>query len=358
MPCGCNEIIKDEGPKRKNGPFSQCIFCAQKHADEALCAMNEFAYDLENRSFIHGSLRSIVNHTFRVWPSIASKARKAALSWQNADYAESRRMLWDAIIDIDAEIRRMDPEIDSRITTLEADPVDVIIPLGPGSVDGQNDELKILLRSLEICCTGVGRIIIVTDCPPDWLDPDTVCILPMGDKHDDNKDANLIDKTLAAIEKFNVKSFIWMADDNVIMRPLDLREAPKVFNNRTRSSFTDQRIWHNRMRHTFDVFPQLTCNFDSHTPQPFKNAAKLLQAMRSVNYQAKPGLCIMTAFYAAMGEIDGGIDQNTVKTTAGKDFDGDIDTRLYLGYDDKGFPSIKRKLFSIFYDHSHYEAKK
>ena len=108
MSCGCQKNpnspeIKTESSvvadtwkyKRptKTRPMDQCIFCAQKHADEALAAMGEYTYELENRSFVHGSIRAVVNHTFREWPAIAIKARKAALLWQSAEFAKARGIL-------------------------------------------------------------------------------------------------------------------------------------------------------------------------------------------------------------------------------------------------------------------------
>ena len=101
--------------ERRPKPLEQCLFCAQKHADEALVAMNEFTYDLENRSFIHGSLRSVVNHTFKAWPDIAYKARDAAIKWQEARFDEARKSLDDVIRMIDETILVENPDIKERI---------------------------------------------------------------------------------------------------------------------------------------------------------------------------------------------------------------------------------------------------
>ena len=100
---------------KKGGPLEQCLFCAQKHADEALVTMNEFMYEQENRSFVHGSLRAIVNHTFKNWRDIAAKAREAALLWQEAKFLEAHYVLDEVIAMLDKEIRRVNPEIDERI---------------------------------------------------------------------------------------------------------------------------------------------------------------------------------------------------------------------------------------------------
>ena len=122
MACGCNKIRKDaqnnEAPRR-TGPLDQCLFCAQKHADEALVAMNEFMYRTENRSFVHGSLRAVVNHTFKTWPGIATKAREAALLWQEARFKEAQEKLEVVIKDIDDALLSENPEIQERIKEME-----------------------------------------------------------------------------------------------------------------------------------------------------------------------------------------------------------------------------------------------
>ena len=96
-------------------PLDQCLFCAQKHVDEALAAMNEFMYEQENRSFVHGAIRSAVNHTFKEWPSIAKIARESALLWQQARFAEAQDKLREAAAQIDAQLLADNPEIKARL---------------------------------------------------------------------------------------------------------------------------------------------------------------------------------------------------------------------------------------------------
>ena len=99
MACGCTRHDNaDNGDKpTRPTPTTQCLLCAQKHADEALIAMREFTYDIENRSFIHGSLRAIVLHTYKAWTDIAETARKAALAWQDGDRTMAESLLMNAI---------------------------------------------------------------------------------------------------------------------------------------------------------------------------------------------------------------------------------------------------------------------
>lgn len=103
MACGCREHIRKEGgmaPEKTAGrptPTAQCLFCAQKHADEALAAIREYTYEVENRSFVHGALRSIVLHTYKDYKDIASKAREAALLWQDRKWEEAEKALLEAV---------------------------------------------------------------------------------------------------------------------------------------------------------------------------------------------------------------------------------------------------------------------
>ncbi len=99
MACGCTRHNKlDNGDKStRQTPTTQCLLCAQKHADEALIAMHEFTYEIENRSFIHGSLRAIVLHTYKAWRDVAETARNAALAWQDGDKANAEKLLANAI---------------------------------------------------------------------------------------------------------------------------------------------------------------------------------------------------------------------------------------------------------------------
>lgn len=137
MACGCKKSTASQEAKAEAAvaentwhynrpsttrPLDQCLFCAQKHADEALCCMNEFMYEQENRSFVHGSIRSVVNHTFKDWPHIARVARESALLWQEARFKEAQEKLKEAASRIDAELLLANPEIKARIDAAKEKP--------------------------------------------------------------------------------------------------------------------------------------------------------------------------------------------------------------------------------------------
>jgi len=104
MSCGCHSVKTDAKTSQRPTPTTQCLYCAQKHADEALAAMHEYTYEVENRSFVHGALRSIVLHTYKNYKDVASIARNAALAWQDGRWGDAEKRLVEAIKLIYAKI--------------------------------------------------------------------------------------------------------------------------------------------------------------------------------------------------------------------------------------------------------------
>lgn len=240
---------------------------------------------------------------------------------------------------------------------------DIIIPLGSGS-KSDNDELRILLRSLEANAIGLGRIIVVSDCAPSWLDRSRVTVLKMGDAHAHNKDANLIDKTIAAIREFNLDSFCWFADDNVLMQPLCLSDIPIIRNRRSKSDFADDGIWHRRVFRTFEwaesLGVHLTHNYETHVPQYFTHARDLAARLANVDYQTPPGLSIMTLFRVLLGDVPKLSEpQDAWKETYQEDCSGKHIplAKTFVGYNDAGFSTgLRKRLFEAFPARSIYES--
>ena len=104
MSCGCHSVKTDAKTSQRPTPTTQCLYCAQKHADEALAAMREYTYEVENRSFVHGALRSVVLHTYKDYKDVASVVRGAALAWQDGRWGEAEKRLVDAVKLIYAKI--------------------------------------------------------------------------------------------------------------------------------------------------------------------------------------------------------------------------------------------------------------
>lgn len=362
MPCSCHGA-KGEVVQSRVLPDDPCTVCASKHINLAATAWGEFTYELDNREFVAGHLRLAAEHLKVNHKMLALDVRDAAIAIEmardkhKAEIANRIKVLQAAVrVAFNLEHPDVFDRLDKLAPVHTPGTVDFIIPLSNGS-PFNNDELRILLRSIERNCTALGRIIIVSDCAPAWLDRSAVEVFERPDTERHNKDANLINKTLDAIEAYGVKSFIWSCDDHVVMKPLDLRVAPKLFNPRGPAAFTGEHTWHKRMRNTFNTFPSLKCNFDTHTPQPFVHAALLPKAMRGVDYMTEPGLCILTTFYSVLGETGGALNQHDYKMTAEGPVPPTFDpaAKLYFGYNDTGFSGVRDKLFNIFSEKSRFE---
>ena len=214
--------------------------------------------------------------------------------------------------------------------------IDIVIPLSCESFSG-NLELRLALRSIDRFAAGAGKVWIIGDTIPDWLQ--NVRILTVPDRHCHNKDANIIDKLLAAVsEKDLSRRFVFWSDDQIALYRFILNDLIPVYNRRNRQDFQSDRIWHRRMRNTFDWLQKqnitLNWNWDSHVPQIMqKNLFKKL--MQYLNYQTEPGYCINTLYFGLL-RTQPGLEQSRIKTTCESTqyYKKLPAERLFLGYND------------------------
>lgn len=242
-------------------------------------------------------------------------------------------------------------------------PIDYIIPLGDGS-RSDNDELRILLRSLDRNAENLGRIIIVSQCAPEWLR--NVIVVPMDDPLPRNKDGNIINKILAGIRMVGVNGeFVWSADDLALVRPVDISTLPPIYNRNGRAHFAEEarkpkHRWHERMARTFDLAEslgfKLECNYEAHAIQRI-NASELLGAIRKVDYESGIGYGIMTLF-AMLTDRMGGEPQERWKTCheTEESAKANFGCVPFVQYNDKSFLNgLRSRLFQVFPMKSRYE---
>ena len=239
--------------------------------------------------------------------------------------------------------------------------IPILVPLGNGSRFG-NDELRILLRSIDRNVVDAGTVYLMTEHCPEWVD--NVVVVPLGDPYTSNKDANLHYKTLTTIERHGIGRFCWCADDNVFMRPMRLEGMPVVHNHRSYKYFCEnnpESRWRARIRNTFEwavsrgVF--LEHNFEGHVPQLFDGQA-LVKGMHGVDYTTQPGLTIYTTWRVVTDTWHESVDQNEVKTTVETNFIDYKFDKPFLGYNDLGFGSgLREKLLAMFPERSRFEKE-
>lgn len=236
---------------------------------------------------------------------------------------------------------------------------DVIIPLGTGS-RSDNDELRILLRSIERNYLDRNRVIIACENLPAWCS-DRVVHVKAADTEAHNKDANLHAKVLAAIGQCEVGKFMFCADDNVFMQPVLDIGMPVLHNPRTAADFTATSRWRIRMLNTFEFAKAngvpIKYNYECHAPQLFDGPA-VHDAMSSIDFRKQPGLCIYTTWRVVTDTWRDSLDQHIYKETAESDTCLSSLTygKMFLGYNDSGFSAgLRERLLALFPDKSEYE---
>lgn len=356
MACGCSKRKESSDSRErqyemppakiqslKTTPTEQCIYCAGKHLAEAWECWHEQGYRQEDLRHIQGALRAIVLHTFSKWSGISKMARDCAVTLQHADFGTFDRQLATLCDLYDEAFAKEEPEVQRRIDMARED-CDIVIPLGPGSAY-ENMELRFLLRSIEENASGVGRVIVVSTCAPEWLSAN-VEVLKVPDELGDNKDGNLLKKTIRAIETYGIRNMTWCADDNIFLQPTRLSTIPTIVNNRTRDVFKSKGgRWAARVMSTFDWADgrgvHLDHSLESHCPQTFLGADQLPALMKDVDYVAQP-ITIMTCFHVLLGTWDGNIYgkewQQVVKDTYEMPTGAFTPpTKRFVGYGDDGY---------------------
>ena len=234
--------------------------------------------------------------------------------------------------------------------------VDLIIPLGNGS-KSDNDELKILLRSVERNGVGVRNVIVVTDAPPTWLTG--VRIVDQGDPLPKTKDGNILGKMLAAITSDGVSDeFAWSSDDCALLKPFDFATLPPTYNGRGKEDFpADGSIWQRRVRRTFELLESrglaLAHNYESHMPHRYPTR-KVIRALRNVDFRSGIGYSTNTLIHGLLG-ITGGFDQKIFKETCERESGWRLE-KTVVGYNDAAFlHGLREELFRRFPGKSKYE---
>lgn len=236
--------------------------------------------------------------------------------------------------------------------------IDIVIPLNNESP--MNDlELRMALRSIETYGVNTGEVYIVTDDLPAWLC--NVHHLAVGDKHRRNKDANLIDKLLAAcqVEELSQR-FIFWSDDQLALRKFDAAILMPVYNPRGPAAFRRHCRWYDRMLNTFNYLHsrgrKLDWNWDSHLPQ-LLDKKRFYELISPIDYGRLPGYCVNTLYFGLINVLPL-IEQNLIKASweTSEKMGKLPEDKLFLGYNDEAMKSdLPQLLQERFPDRSRYE---
>lgn len=190
---------------------------------------------------------------------------------------------------------------------------DVVIPLGIKSYGNKNFEIKVAIASIRKYFKCLNRIIIVSQITPIKELGDDIVWVYQDDIYRHDKDANIIEKVRAAIEKVPdlTEDFIMWSDDQFITKDTEWSDTQprymKIYNDRTEDWFklmARTRLWYKRLIKCFERFPNkgYGCRFfNPHIPSPL-NKTKFLKMCQKYPYQKESGITIYDLYYNFIGE--------------------------------------------------------
>lgn len=208
--------------------------------------------------------------------------------------------------------------------------MDIVIPYG-----GDGESIKYALRSIEKNFQ-YDNIFIVTDKSCPHLNYKNLFFINEGDRHTQNKDANLFDKVLAACSNGVGDEFMFWSDDQAILRPHDIQY---VYNVRNPLVMQPTCKWERRLVRTGmfvkDILKkELKFNFDSHVPQLMKRND--FMRIKSIDYEQGLGFTICTLYFGLAGWDDRElVEQRKVKATFEGGYLNETDTvnKNWIGWD-------------------------
>lgn len=234
---------------------------------------------------------------------------------------------------------------------------DIVIPLGVKSYSNLNFEIKVAIASIRKYCKFTNRIIIVTQINPIKELGDDIIWIYQDDIYTHDKDANIIEKVRAAIEKVPdlTDDFIMWSDDQFITKDTEWTDTQprymSIYNDDTKEFFRDKaskRIWWNRLMKCLKRFAPDAYGvkfWNPHIPSPL-NKHKFMEMCNTYNYKVENGITIYTLYY------------NFIKERGVPNFDeyhcqsGELDWKgcRWVGYFNSSMrvPSFQLKLKKMF----------
>lgn len=104
---------------------------------------------------------------------------------------------------------------------------DVLYVLANKSKRGSDRELRLSLRSLQKNCKDLGRVFIVTDELPDWIQ--NVEHIRCGDSWNGYPEISIYYKVMTFVYRSRCRSFLFMNDDFYMMKPFEARNYPLYY---------------------------------------------------------------------------------------------------------------------------------
>ena len=255
-------------------------------------------------------------------------------------------------------------------TAQEASPqnrFDVVIPLGNGSKN-DNWELRMTLRALKRNFLDLGRVFICTTFLPNWITG--IEHLDIPDKHRRCKDANIIDKMLAAVAAGCTDRFVRSSDDEMIISPIHVDGLKPYYALDLKDKVKDPDFWEGgwkwRLRLTGRLCQQRGCStfhYDTHCPKLF-DSATFQKIAANCKYDRGEGFTVDTLYFNQAGIFDpvklSGQKLSLEKSSASWNAETirkKIAGKVHLSYNDDGLTNaLKQVLQEMFPEPSRFES--
>lgn len=176
--------------------------------------------------------------------------------------------------------------------------IDVVYPIGKGSIWGDNNELRFSLRALEKNFLDLGKVYIIGE-KPKWLNGEAIHI-PAPDSFSQNKDANIITKILVACGHPRITSqFVRCSDDELFIAPVRYCEMKALYSANIQRVISPRNIWKLRIKNTCSYLRRLgkpSLFYDNHVPVPM-DTMHFVRIMQNAPFAAHYGLAIDSLYF-------------------------------------------------------------
>ena len=227
--------------------------------------------------------------------------------------------------------------------------IDVIIPLNSTGSTSNNNELKYAIRSIDKHLKGFRDIYIISKVKPAGFDR---CKWVYTSDDKPRKQMNIHNAIKSALNTNGISdNVIFWADDNVLMKDLDVTNFPVVSRTDDMMGFSNDsnaRVWHRSVKNTAIILKEKgynTINYEAHTPVVF-NKWKYLNLEKEFDFYSDVGLCYISLYLNRYG-VSNSNTMRSVKATFESDSidEAMVEGKTFIGYNDN---AVRGGIFKLF----------
>lgn len=200
--------------------------------------------------------------------------------------------------------------------------IDLVYKIGQGCSMQNHGELRYSIRSAVRHFKDLGNIYIV-GFKPNWLDASRIVHIPLIDCYESNKDANLINKLIAAcIHRSVSHHFLNMSDDYFFLEDMAVEDFKVAFYNNEIVDTAIKKLTNGQQITKWERRVLATCNtlmqrgyksncYEVHSPVLIDSKVYPFTVL-NYNYAFENGYCGNTLYYNSINAESKEIDKNRI----------------------------------------------